>query len=359
MKRTEVTRHPSSILAGILLLLTACAPAVASPTAAPASAAPTQVPEPTATPEPVALKLGILNFMSNSPLFIAQDGGFFAEEGLAVEFVNFGTSDRDMIPAVLQGQLDIALTTVTTATLNGIAQGANARYVADKGYANAAAGCAADAWVVRTELLNDGRLGALSGLAGTRMAFSPANPFEYVADLLLEEAGLTEQDVEILDIRDHATRVEAMSSGTLDLTAFSEPWITRAATAGVADVWRPLSDQVPGMSIGTVIFGPAMLGRDQEIGVRFMVAYLKGVERYSQGPTDRNVEIIAGYTQLAPEEIRAVCWPSFRSDGMIDAAGLLAFQQWAFDKGYLDRALTIEEVWEPVFVESARRILGP
>ena len=49
-----------------------------------------------------------------------------------------------------------------------------------------------------------------------------------------------------------------------------------------------------------------------------MIAYLKGVRQYNQGKTDRNVEILAKYTEMKPEEVKQSCWIPMRSDGMID-----------------------------------------
>src|SRR5688572_18604623 len=225
---------------------------------------------PTKPPVVAHLKVGVLNFMSNSPLFIAQEDGHFAAQSLEVELVNFGTSDREMIPAILQGQLDIGASTVSTATINVMAQGGNLKFVADKGFVDPQAACPSDGWVVRKEILETGGLNSLADLQGLNFTFSQGNTFEYVADLLLADAGLTRQDVQILEIRDPATRLEAMSSGTLDLTPISEPWITRMKNAGAGEMWLPLAEVIPNYSVGTIIFGSNVLEGDPEIGVRFM-----------------------------------------------------------------------------------------
>jgi len=343
----------------VSLVLSACASATATTAAPAATTAPADIATGTAALTPVQLKLGVLNFMSNSPLFIAQDDGYFAEQGLEVEFVDFGTSDRDMIPALLQGQLDVGLTTVNVAVLSGIAQGSNAKFVADKGFLNPEAACASDGWVARNALLEAGALDDLAALKGKKVVFSPANMIEFAADTLLESAGLSQEDVEILDMRDQATRVEALGSGALDLTSTSEPWITRARNAGAGDLWLPLSDVIPDYSIGTVIYGPSMLGRAPEVGVRFMRAYLNAIQQYNQGATDRNVEIIADHTQLDPEELKKICWPSYQPDGKINTQGLTAFEQWARAKGYTESELTLEQIWDPQFVEQAYADLNP
>ena len=56
-----------------------------------------------------------------------------------------------------------------------------------------------------------------------------------------------------------------------------------------------------------------MLEMDKEVGVRFMVAYLKAVRQFSGEKSDRNLEIISKYTQLPAEELKQVCWNSFQA----------------------------------------------
>jgi len=324
------------ILAVALLALSACAPA-----------------GPPATSQPIQIKVGILSYMTNSPFVIAQEEGFFAEQGLEVEIVNFGSSDREMLPAVLQGQLDVAATAVNVAVLSGIAQGSNARFVADKGFINPQAPCATDGWVASKALLDAGALDDLAGLEGRKFAFFPANTIELAADLLLERAGLSQSDIEIIDIVDQGTRVEAMANGTLDLTVLAEPWITRAKKSGGSDLWMPFSELIPNYSVGSVIYGPGMLERDPEVGTRFLLAYLKAIQQFNEGKTDRNVEIVAEFTQLPAEEVREICWPSFQPDGKIYAQGLTDFEQWARAKGYIDHELSLDQIWDPQFVEQA------
>jgi len=320
------------------LILNACGPASGAPFA-----------DPTA-PKPALINVGVLGYVSNSPLVIAQVEGFYAEQGLDVEIVNFGTSDREMLPALLGGQLDVAATVLNVAVLNGILGGIHARFVADKAFINPNASCATDGWVARKALLEAGTLEDLANLEGKKLAFTPINTAELAADVLLERAGLSQDDIEIIDMIDQTTRVQALAS--------AEPWITRARTTGSSDLWMPLSELIPNYSIGTIIYGPSMLERDPDVGTRFMVAYLKAIHQFSQGKTDRNVELVADFTKLAAEEVREICWPSYQPDGKINEEAMRDFLQWALEKGYIVSALSVDQIWDPRFVEAAYAILS-
>jgi len=59
-----------------------------------------------ASGEPVMVKAQILPLLSFAPYFIAQEEGYYADEVLEAEFVQFQHSS-DAIPALLQGQVDV------------------------------------------------------------------------------------------------------------------------------------------------------------------------------------------------------------------------------------------------------------
>ena len=89
-----------------------------------------------------------------------------------------------------------------------------------------------------------------------------------------------------------------------------------------------------------------------------MVAYLKGVQQYNQGKTERNLEILANHTELDREFLMKACWPAFRDDGKISVQSVLDFQSWAMDKGLLDNPVEETQFWDPSFVEYANEVLG-
>jgi hypothetical protein len=84
-----------------------------------------------------------------------------------------------------------------------------------------------------------------------------------------------------------------------------------------------------------------------------MTAYLEGIRQYNQGKTTRNQEIIAKYTSIEPEILEAACWPSFRNDGSINMQSVLDFQEWAKMMGYLEKTVSSDQLWEPLFTDAA------
>ena len=81
--------------------------------------------------ELIELKVVTVPFLGFAPFFIAQEEGFFLEQGLDVEFIEmFRTADS--IPALLQGDLDMIGTVIDVGTLNAISQGSTLRVVSDR-----------------------------------------------------------------------------------------------------------------------------------------------------------------------------------------------------------------------------------
>jgi NitT/TauT family transport system substrate-binding protein len=335
-------------------LLWSCAP-TPSPSL-PATEAPSAEPQATATPEPpIRLKVAFSNFASNSPVYIAQQEGFFEDAGLEVEFVALASSN-EMYPALAAGQVDVVPWTLSAALFNAAAEGINIKYVADKGYSSTD-GCPADAWMASKQALAAG-LSDLTSLKGISVAATRGSISEYSMDLMLAQGGLKSDDVEYIQINENAAKVEALRSGSVDLVPLGEPWITLALNTDAAELWVRYSDILPNQSLGFISYGPSILNENHEAGVRFMMAYLRGIEQFNQGKTDRNVELVSEFTKISADDLRGACWNSFKPDGIADQAGLLAYQQWLLSKGVLDKELPLEQFWTDEFVLEAAQRLG-
>jgi len=357
-------KKPVIQIVGYLLLvstlLAACTtPSASQPaaTVAPAvqaTAAPAEATQAVPSQALTKIKVSILPFLSYAPIFIAKEEGFFAEQGFDVEFVRIDKTS-EAIPALAQGQIDVASGNIEASTLNAVAKGGDIKYVSDKGYLDPNS-CSSSTFVVRKELLDNGTLNDLKNIKGMKVALTPASPPEYALDVLLKDTGLTSKDVEILNIPLPA-RLEGMGNGSVDIAAVSDPWTIRMVNAGYGEVWNPWEKLLPNFQFSVNMYGPNFLKKNPEFGKKYMIAYLKGVRQYNQGKTDRNVDIIAKYTQMKPEEVKQSCWMTMRSDGSIDISGVTGFEEWALAKGLLVSMVPPEDLLDLSFVQSANDAL--
>jgi NitT/TauT family transport system substrate-binding protein len=328
---------PVVLAASLALLAYACAPSSAG----------------LSQQEPLHLKVTSQPYLSFAPYYIAQTEGYFAEEGLEVEFVEM--QGEQATPLLIQGDLDV-MAGVGVYYLNAISRGAEIKVVADKGHIGTT-GCSSGAVLVRRELFETGELDSAAELIGRSMQVRSATMEEYYLDNLLEPAGLTSDDLVILDLPP-AAELEAMAQGTVDLFMGSEPWKTRHLQSGNAVLWVPYNDLVPGEQHATIVYGPNLLQANPDAGRRFMIAYLRGVRQYSEGKTERNLEIIAEFSGLDRELLQATCWFYIHDDGHVNLQSVLDFQQWAVEKEYLDSIVPEEQFYDPSFIQYAKQVLG-
>jgi len=80
---------------------------------------------------PVTVKLGLPNVLADVGLLVAQHRGYFAAEGLVVEFVST-PSLNEVIPAVSTGELEVASGGISAALFNAVARGLAMKIVADR-----------------------------------------------------------------------------------------------------------------------------------------------------------------------------------------------------------------------------------
>src|SRR3989441_3269408 len=88
------------------------------------------------------LRLGVVASVSDAGFFIAVEQGYFAEQGLAIEFVPF-RSAADMIAPLGVGQLDIGGGAGGAGVVNALARGGGLGIAAPQGTNRARAGDAA------------------------------------------------------------------------------------------------------------------------------------------------------------------------------------------------------------------------
>jgi NitT/TauT family transport system substrate-binding protein len=329
-------------------LLTAC---IAPPVAAPPSADQAAVDAPA---DLIPLKVGTLPFLSNAILQIAQEKGYFAEQGLAVEFV-VQQSSNEFIPLLLQGELDVATPALTAGFFNAVASGGNLRLVLPLTTFTTQS-CSAIGIVARRSDVDAGAYATPAQWQGAKVTLPPAGAQAlpgYVIDTILQQGKLTLQDVQLTAVELPA-QAEALATGQTDLIYAVEPWITRMTNNLALALLQPAEPVVPDLTASMIVFGAKPLA-DPAIGTRFAIAYLQAVRQYNAGKTADNVTTITAYTKLEPALVEKLCWTASPPDGAINVDSIMAYQSWLQTQGVLDRILKPEEFLDQQFVDAANQ----
>ena len=302
----------------------------------------------------VTLKVVRFPFLSYGPIFIAEEEGFFSEQGIQVEFLRM--KEATAIQALALGNIDVWAGIFTVGSLNAMVRGGDIRLVADKGHF-APGGCPSFGLIAQKKLAETAKLGDLQVLKGRKFDVFLGSFEEYFLDKILSKANLNPDEIEKFNVPPPA-QMDAMAKGRLDFGVTSEPFVTRYKRAGSGVLWTRVQEIIPGFNYAYIRFGPSLLKKNPEAGRRFMVAYLKGVRQYNQGKTDRNLEIMSKHTRLDKSILQEACWPQISDDGWINTQSVLDFQDWAVAKGLQDSTkLSAEQMWDPSFVNHANQVL--
>jgi NitT/TauT family transport system substrate-binding protein len=299
--------------------------------------------------EPIKLKIGILPFSSYLPLYMANAEGYFSEQGLDVELVVF-TRQADILPALITEQIDVTALSVDAAILSAIYQEPDLKIVADKGFIDSNAKCSYGGFLANKEFIASGNLNNPRSIAEKTFIFPPASQFEYMLDQAILPFDLNTSIVTTAYMP-APTIFEAFQTGELDVAFTVEPWLSRIVETGKAEMWQSLEDLCPGCQLSVIIFGPFVTQENNEAGHRFMVAYLQAVQQYNQGKTDRNIELMAEFTNSDRASAVSSCWLSFTSDGSVNIKSIIDFQEWAIQRGYVDNRLTVDQFWDGSYLD--------
>lgn len=282
--------------------------------------------------------------LSWGPLMIAQAEGFFREEGVEVEFLPVMRTEESLV-ALATGDIDVRGGPLLAGFLSAVAQGAKIRITAGQGYLDPK-GCTYFGIVLRPGLDTAGKPRI------KRMRVSQDGMSRYMASRMLAKHGVSLNAIETNRLPESMVAM-SLESGAIDAVATSEPVLSRMAKIG--KLWLSGQDALPDFQWGVLAFSERLLVRDRDTGIRFLRGYNRGVARFQEGKTERNVAIIAKATGENPEIIREACWPTFRLDSRINWESIAEFQAWANVEGLMERTVSRDQVWDSTFVTATAK----
>jgi len=266
------------------------------------------------------IKVGILKVGASGPLYIAQDRGYFAAEGLTVDLANFGAGQAVAV-AVVSGDIDIGVTGLTAGLYN-LASGGQIRVVA--GLHREAHGFRMLGYFASKRAYDAG-LTSLADIKGHSVAISTiGSTTHYAVGLLAMKYGFPIASVRIMPLQSFSNSAAAVIGGQADVGMIPSTLNAEMHKAGAKNLgW--VGDETP-WQIGGVFVTTATANDRPEFVERFLRAYVKGAHDYyaafsapdgsrRDGPTaPETLAIIAKYTGESAENIK-------RAVGFVDPEG--------------------------------------
>lgn len=331
----------------------ACAAAIALLLAGPVTPAASQ---------PV-LRVGTVISVSDAGFFVAQEKGYFVEQGVAVEFLPF-RSAADMIAPLGAGQLDIGGGAVSAGLFNAMARGIDLRIVADKGTIRT--GYSYEALVIRRDLVESGRYKGLSDLRGLRIALAARGISPHIDLWMFARRGnINPDDVEIV-VMAFPDMQAAMANKAIDGALLIEPFKTQAIEDKVGVLVETADKVYTDHQVAVVLYSPAMLREKVDPGRKFMTAYLRAVRDYNDAfvrkQAQKKREVIAILAKSTPVKDLALyekmVMPWLDPNGAVNRQSLRFDQDWYAQNGFVSKKVNLSLVTDDRFVLSALEKLG-
>ncbi len=297
-------------------------------------------PSPQRSPALRKIRVALSPHLSWGPLMMAKEEGFFSEEGLDVEFISLLRSEESLV-ALLSGDVDVVPGPLHPGLFSAVTRGGAVRIVGGMNFL-ARNGCTYHGLVLRPGLSP-----AQADHRIRRLDASRDGASRYLTSRMLATRGIDIDTLETIKLPSAVTE-HSLQTGAVDAAAVTEPFLTRTSRHGV--LWLRAQDATPDFQWAVISFGDRLLRRDRDTGVRFLVAFRRGVEQFNSGKTAHNLEVLGRATQEDRGILEQSCWPAFRADARVNLESVLGYQQWAREHRYLDQSATLEQLWDSSFV---------
>jgi NitT/TauT family transport system substrate-binding protein len=236
-------------------------------------------------------RVGYNAWIGSIAFFVAQEKGFFRDEGLDVQTKTF-SAPGDPLRPLLTGDLDAALSTADSVlTVLDKAPGQlRIAYLTDTS-------AGADAILARTNITD------VKGLKGRKVAATLGQCNELLLDRALEQAGLTESDIQLVNMNPDDAGA-AFAAGQIDAAVTWEPWITKVSGEKTGHVIFS-SRETPNLILDVVAISRKSATSKTPETRAFLRAMNRGYA-FVQDHRDEAAAIAGKYLEQTPDEVKAM-----------------------------------------------------
>ena len=209
------------------------------------------------------LKIGFSTWVGYGPLYIAEEQGFFEEEGLSVDLIKM-EDVKTRMPALAAGRIDAAATTVDTVLgFTTEAHPLTYLFAVDDSRGG-------DGIVATTDIET------VADLKGKKVAYTEGSVSQFFLGALLKDEGLKLNDVESLNMT-AGDAGAAFVAGQVDAAVTWEPWLTRGKNAEHGKILVD-SSATPGMITDIMVTSKETLAAREDDLKALYRAWSKAVE---------------------------------------------------------------------------------
>lgn len=287
----------------------------------------------------------------NAHQILAQELGYYEEEGVHVEFVN--VSGTDALAAITTNQTDIdILGTGIVPDLTFISNGSDLVFFAG----TAVEGSSIIARPEDVEYYKD-----LKNYAGTTFAMMRNQTSWIVTRAKLVEAGVDIDSINIMEVDSQINVAQAVSKGAADVGVLPLEYAAAASDLHIGVVYE-VGELEPNYVCCRQVTSPAKLEEKHDAFVKFTVANLRAWEYYEDEANRADVLALLARQSGQTEEFVNQCLFINRTLLSLDpnTDGIVSFYHYLSDSGILKdaaREVEIEDYIDTSVYEEALQIL--
>ncbi len=308
------------------------------------------------------IKIGLLRLASHSPSIIADGKGYFAKEGLKVEFVVFQAA-QPMAVAIASGDVDFGVTAISASLLNlaqkdviRIVGGALTESKGIEGQKILVSKAAFDAGVTTPAKLKGRTFGVTTA----------GSSFHYMAHKIADKEGFARSDIKIKPLQKVPAVVAALKSGQIDAWSIV-PNIASGLTKGgdVVEIGR-ISDYVENYQVTVVFTSKKIATQNPNLVKRFLKAFDQGVQTYNAAFVQKSLpaaevdEVVAMvHKYVYNDQPLEKAAPRIKAGAMLvspqsqlNLASVQDQLQWFQSEGMVPKDLTINQLVDTSFVQT-------
>lgn len=314
-------KHLVGMLSVIVLgtLLSACAPMPAA--------------------EDGKLKLAMIPVLDTIPIFIAQQNGYFTEQGITVETIPVKSAqERDVF--IQTGQADGVLTDLQgVGLLNKDAVKVKAVYTARRPFPEAP--------LFRILASPTADIKSPADLKGVPIGISNNTIIEYLTDRILAAEGLKPEEIAKIEIGAITVRFEQLMNGNIKAAVLPDPLAQGAIAAGAKLVVDDV--KYANYSQSVLVFTADTLKAKPNTVRKFLVAWEKAVAELNANP-DKYRGVLIEQGRVPPSIQDSYKMPPFPGRGVPSPDEVADVTAWLKAKGLVARDLPYTDMVDSTFL---------
>jgi len=305
----------------------------------------------------IKIKIGLVRTLAVGPVFVADERGYFRDEGLDAEIVYFDAAQPIAIAAA-SGDIDFGMTGMSAASYSLAGQGVLKIIAAGNrempGFKNAG--------FIASNRAYDAGLKSLKQLAGHSVAVTQVgSQLDYDLGLVAEKYKIDLKEIRLTALQSNTNMSSALAGGQADVGVFPVTPAMALIAKGDAKLLGWVGDEVPYGQPNTVFTSAKIANNSRATVERFLRALKHGAKDYHDafadakeqrrdGPTaDAVIAILAKYTKQPPERIR-IAIPWLDAQLRLDSKDIRHQIDWFHARGEIKNAVNAADVIDKRYV---------